>query len=139
MDTWASYSRHKQFLWQPLSTKGARALTIRIGVPTIDGARPIVANLEKFVHSWQPCRGFSKRSSTSWPSQGQQAEVPSVQVGARQRAHGEPARKGQQPSGYSPSSAMADKLVFSKLKAKFSGRLRFFIQLQPLSREIAEC
>jgi long-chain acyl-CoA synthetase len=49
-------------------------------------------------------------------------------------------QKGQEPSGLLALKAMiADKLVYSKLKARFGGRVRFFISGgAPLSREIGE-
>ncbi len=49
-------------------------------------------------------------------------------------------QKGQRPTGLlALKYKIADKLVFSKLRAKFGGRLRFFISgSAPLNREIAE-
>lgn len=49
-------------------------------------------------------------------------------------------QKGQEPSGFlSIKYAIADKLVFTKVRARFGGKLRFFISgAAPLSREIAE-
>src|SRR6185436_12230308 len=46
----------------------------------------------------------------------------------------------QEPSGLlAIKSRIADKLVFSKLKARFGGRVRYFISgSAPLSRDIAE-
>lgn len=49
-------------------------------------------------------------------------------------------QKGQEPSGLlAIQHKLADKLVFSKLKARFGGKVRFFISgSAPLSRDIAE-
>lgn len=49
-------------------------------------------------------------------------------------------QKGQEPSGLlSLKLALADKLVFTKIRAVFGGKIRFFISgAAPLSREIAE-
>jgi long-chain acyl-CoA synthetase len=49
-------------------------------------------------------------------------------------------QQGQQPSGLlAVQHKVADKLVFSKLKARFGGKVRFFISgSAPLSRDIAE-
>ena len=49
-------------------------------------------------------------------------------------------QRGKEPSGLlAMKLALADRLVFSKIKARFGGRVRYFISgSAPLSREIAE-
>jgi long-chain acyl-CoA synthetase len=49
-------------------------------------------------------------------------------------------QKGQEPGGLlAMKNKLATKLVFSKLQARFGGRLRLFVSgSAPLSREIAE-
>lgn len=139
----------KQFLWLPLSHsfgKVLEALTIRIGVPTaIDGRLDrIVSNLADvrptfvaavpriFEKVFNKVVADAKSSSIKF-----RVFKWALEVG---RAVSQLKQKGQQPTGsLALKAAMADKLVFSKLKAKFGGRLRFFISgSAPLSREIAE-
>lgn len=140
----------KQFLWLPLSHsfgKVLEAATIRIGIPTaIDGRLDrIVSNLatvkptfvaavprifEKVFNkivSGARAGGTVKWKVFSW----------SLEVG---KEVSQLKQRGRQPSGgLAMKAAAADKLVFSKLRALFGGRLRFFISgSAPLNRDIAE-
>jgi long-chain acyl-CoA synthetase len=139
----------KQFLWLPLSHsfgKVLEALTIRIGVPTaIDGRLDrIVPNLAEVRPTFVAAvprifeKVFNKVVADAKSSKMKFRVFKwALDVG---RTVSQLKQKGQQPSGsLALKAAMADKLVFSKLKAKFGGRLRFFISgSAPLSREIAE-
>ena len=139
----------KQFLWLPLSHsfgKVLEALTIRIGVPTaIDGRLDrIVPNLADVRPTFVAAvprifeKVFNKVVADAKTSK-LKLRVFKWALGVG-RTVSQLKQKGQQPSGaLALKYAMADKLVFSKLKAKFGGRLRFFISgSAPLSREIAE-
>lgn len=139
----------RQFLWLPLSHsfgKVLEALTIRIGVPTaIDGRLDrIVPNLAEVRPTFVAAvprifeKVFNKVVSDAKGSKLKYRVFKwALDVG---RQVSQLKQKGQQPSGgLALQAAMADKLVFSKLKATFGGRLRFFISgSAPLSREIAE-
>jgi len=139
----------RQFLWLPLSHsfgKVLEALTIRIGVPTaIDGRLDrIVPNLAEVRPTFVAAvpRIFEKVfNKVVADAKGSKLKFRifkwALDIG---RQVSQLKQKGQQPSGgLALQAAMADKLVFSKLKAKFGGRLRFFISgSAPLSREIAE-
>ena len=139
----------RQFLWLPLSHsfgKVLEALTIRIGVPTaIDGRLDrIVPNLAEVRPTFVAAvpRIFEKVfNKVVADAKGSKLKYRifkwALDVG---RQVSQLKQKGQQPSGgLALQAAMADQLVFSKLKAKFGGRLRFFISgSAPLSREIAE-
>ena len=139
----------KQFLWLPLSHsfgKVLEALTIRIGVPTaIDGRLDrIVANLGEVRPTFVAAvpRIFEKVfNKVVADAKGSKLKFRVFKWALDNgRTVSQLKQKGQQPSGLlALKYAMADKLVFSKLKAKFGGRLRFFISgSAPLSREIAE-
>lgn len=139
----------RQFLWLPLSHsfgKVLEALTIRIGVPTaIDGRLDrIVSNLADVRPTFVAAvprifeKVFNKIVADAKSSKLKFRVFRwSLDIG---RQVSKLKQKGQQPSGMlALQAAMADKLVFSKLKTKFGGRLRFFISgSAPLSREIAE-
>ncbi|MBO87059.1 MAG: long-chain fatty acid--CoA ligase [Deltaproteobacteria bacterium] len=139
----------KQFLWLPLSHsfgKVLEALTIRIGVPTaIDGRLDrIVSNLAEVRPTFVAAvpRIFEKVfNKVVSDAKGSKLKFRVFKWALENgRTVSQLKQRGQQPSGLlALKYAMADKLVFSKLKAKFGGRLRFFISgSAPLSREIAE-
>lgn len=140
----------KQFLWLPLSHSFGKVLeasVIRIGVPTaIDGRIPkIVENLGVVRPTFVAAvpRIFEKvyNKVVAGAKEGGRLKWRTFQwalsVG---REVSQRKQRGQQPSGaLALKYAVADKLVFSKLKERFGGRLRFFISgSAPLSREIAE-
>ena len=139
----------KQFLWLPLSHsfgKVLEALTIRIGIPTaIDGRLDrIVPNLAEVRPTFVAAvpRIFEKVfNKVVADAKGSKLKLRVFKWALENgRTVSQLKQKGKQPSGMlALKYAMADKLVFSKLKAKFGGRLRFFISgSAPLSREIAE-
>jgi long-chain acyl-CoA synthetase len=139
----------KQFLWLPLSHsfgKVLEALTIRIGVPTaIDGRLDrIVSNLAAVRPTFVAAvpRIFEKVfNKVVADAKGSKLKFRIFKWALENgRVVSQLKQTGQQPTGtLALKYAMADKLVFSKLKAKFGGRLRFFISgSAPLSREIAE-
>ena len=139
-----------QYLWLPLAHsfgKVLEAMQLLIGFPTtVDGRIPkLVENLavvkptlmaaaprifekvyNKVVTGAQE-KGGLKLKIFTW------ALKIGRQVSALQQ-------QGQQPGGWLEfKHNMADKLVFSKLKTLFGGRVRFFISGgAPLSRDIAE-
>lgn len=140
----------KQYLFLPLSHSFGKVLEsamIRIGFPTaVDGdIDTLIDNLavqqptfmgavprifEKVynrVISQQREAGGMKLKIFTW-ALGVGKEVSALR------------QKGQEPSGWlAIKFSIADKLVFSKLKARFGGKIRFFISGgAPLSREIGE-
>lgn len=140
----------KQFLWLPLSHsfgKVLEAAMIRIGVPTaIDGRIDrIVENLGKVRPTFVAAvpRIFEKvyNKVVSGAKEGGALKWKifqwSVGVG---REVSQLRQAGRQPSGLlAIKFGVADKLVFSKLRERFGGRLRFFISgSAALNRELAE-
>jgi long-chain acyl-CoA synthetase len=140
----------KQFLWLPLSHSFGKVLEvslIMIGIPTaIDGRIPkLIGNLTAVKPTFMAAapRIFEKVYNTV---------VTSAKAGGRLRygifrwAVGvgrqvsQLRQQGVVPSGFlALKNSIADRLVFSKLKDRFGGSIRFFISgSAPLSREIAE-
>ena len=140
----------KQFLWLPLSHvfgKVLEAAQLRIGFTTaVDGrVDKIVDNLGQLsptfvaavprifekvrnkVLQGAESGGGLKRSIFHW----------AVAVGREAAAR----RERGEPNGFflSLKLALADRLVYSKLRARFGGRLKFFVSgSAPLAREVAE-
>ena len=140
----------KQFLWLPLAHsfgKVLEAAVVRIGVPTaIDGRiERIVPNLSIVKPTFVAAvpRIFEKVYNKVVTGAREGGELKfrifkwSLAVG---REVSQLKQKGGQPGGLlAMRYAMADKLVFSKLRALFGGRMRFFISgSAPLNRELAE-
>jgi len=140
----------KQYLWLPLSHSFGKLLLvslIRIGIPTaIDGRIPkLVDNLSVVKPTFMAAapRIFEKVYNTvvTGAKAGGRLEHGifrwSVGVGRRvSRLR----QQGKQPSGFlALEYSIAERLVFSKLKNRFGGNIRFFISgSAPLSREMAE-
>jgi long-chain acyl-CoA synthetase len=140
----------RQYLWLPLSHSFGKLLVvslIMIGIPTaIDGRIPkLIDNLAVVKPTFMAAapRIFEKVYNTV---------VTGAKGGGRFK-HGifrwavgvgrrvsQLRQQGKEPSGFTAlENSIADRLVFSKLKARFGGRLRFFISgSAPLSREMAE-
>ncbi len=140
----------KQYLWLPLAHsfgKVLEAVTIRIGVPTaIDGViEELVDNLAVIQPTWMGAvprifeKVYNRILATQMEKGGLSLRVfnHAVAVGRQvSRAR----QQGQEPGGLlSLKYSLADRLVFSKIRARFGGRIRFFISgSAPLSKEIAE-
>jgi len=140
----------KQFLFLPLAHSFAKVLEVGFiyaGVPTaVDGnldelidnvaaARPTVMPAvprifekvyNKVVEGTRTAGGLKYKIFEWALSVGRQVSVL--------------IQRGEQPTGFlALKNRIADKLVFSKLKARFGGRIRYFVSGgAPLSREIAE-
>lgn len=140
----------KQFLWLPLSHsfgKVLEAAIIRIGVPTaVDGRLDrIVPNLATVKPTFVAAvprifeKVFNKVVTGAKEGGPVKWRVFQWALGVG-KAVSQLRQRGQQPSGtLSLQYSLADKLVFSKLRTLFGGRLRFFISgSAPLNREIAE-
>jgi long-chain acyl-CoA synthetase len=140
----------KQFLFLPLAHSFAKVLEIafiRIGVPTaVDGdIDSLVDNLAVVKPTFMGAvprifeKVYNKVVSNARESGGLKLKIFSwaMSVGKEVSIL---RQKGLEPSGWlALKASIADKLVFSKLKERFGGRIRFFISGgAPLSREIGE-
>jgi long-chain acyl-CoA synthetase len=143
-------SEDKQFLWLPMSHSFGKVLetaVIRTGIPTaIDGRIPkIVENLAVLKPTFMAAapRIFEKVYNKVVMGAKEGGAVKygifrwALAVGrdvSRER------QAGREPSGMlALKSAIADRLVFGKLRALFGGNIRFFISgSAPLSLEMAE-
>jgi long-chain acyl-CoA synthetase len=140
----------KQFLFLPLAHSFAKVLEIafiRIGVPTaVDGdIDSLVDNLGVVKPTFMGAvprifeKVYNKVLSGARESGGVKLKIFTWAMGVGKQVSALRQKK-QEPSGWlSLKLSLADKLVFSKLKARFGGRIRFFISGgAPLSREIGE-
>ncbi len=140
----------KQYLWLPLAHsfgKVLEAAIIRIGVPTaIDGRIDrIVPNLAQVQPTFMGAvprifeKVYNKVLGGAQDAGGLKWRIFSwsLAVGKDVSAL---RQQGKEPSGLlALKHRIADRLVFSKLKATFGGRVRFFISGgAPLNKEIAE-
>ena len=140
----------KQFLWLPLSHSFGKVLmcaVIQCNVPTaIDGEIPkIIDNLAVIRPTFMGAaprifeKVYNKVVNGAKDAGGAKWMIFqwAVRVG---RAASAELQSGRTPGGFlGLQYKIADKLVFSKLRARFGGRIRFFISgSAPLNREIAE-
>ncbi|MFG1944349.1 AMP-dependent synthetase/ligase [Nonomuraea sp. NPDC048826] len=138
------------FLWLPLSHSFGKLLEvvmIDIGVPTaIDGRLDRIAdNLGALQPSFMAAapRIFEKIHNTVAATQQREGGV-KLKIFNWARKTGVQVVRARQRGASIPVTtkiefALADKLVFSKLRARFGGRIRYFISgAAPLSRDIAE-
>ncbi|MEO3867708.1 long-chain fatty acid--CoA ligase [Nonomuraea sp. B12E4] len=138
------------FLWLPLSHSFGKLLEvvmIDIGVCTaIDGRLDKIAdNLGVVRPTFMAAapRIFEKIHNTVAATQQREGGI-KLRIFTWARATGIRVSKARQRGAAVPVTtrlehALADRLVFSKLRARFGGRIRFFISgAAPLSRDIAE-
>jgi long-chain acyl-CoA synthetase len=137
-----------QYLWLPLSHvfgKALIAIQLRIGFATaVDGQIDrIVDNLAAVNPTFMAGapRIFEKVRARVMltSSQGAKAKIADWAFGVGRKTM--PIRlRGDKPSGaLGVQQAIADKLVFSKIKARMGGRIRFFVSgSAALSREVQE-
>ena len=138
------------FLWLPLSHSFGKLLEvvmIDIGVPTaIDGRLDRIADnlgaLRPTMMAAAP-RIFEKIHNTVAATQQREGGA-KLKIFNWARKTGIRVARARQAGASIPLTtkieyAIADKLVFSKLRARFGGRIRYFISgAAPLSREVAE-
>jgi long-chain acyl-CoA synthetase len=139
-----------QFLWLPLSHSFGKVLEssqVRIGFTTaVDGrVDKLVENLGEVKPTFVAAvpRVFEKVHSKvvigAQESGGLKLKIFHWAFGVGHQVS-KLRQEGREPSGLlAMQNAIADRLVFSKLRARFGGRLRFFISgSAALSREVAE-
>lgn len=139
-----------QYLWLPLSHSFGKVLQvgqIRIGFPTaVDGRiDKLVDNLAVVRPTFMAAapRIFEKVHNKvvqgAKDAGGLKYAIFKWAVGVGRRVS-KLRQQGREPTGLlALQFRIADKLVFSKLKARFGGRVRFFISgSAPLSKDIAE-
>ncbi|MGW0804615.1 AMP-dependent synthetase/ligase [Nonomuraea sp. NPDC002799] len=138
------------FLWLPLSHSFGKLLEvvmIDIGVPTaIDGRLDKIADnlgeLRPTVMAAAP-RIFEKIHNTVAATQQREGGI-KLRIFTWARQTGLRVSRARQLGKAVPLTtraeyALADRLVFSKLRARFGGRIRYFISgAAPLNRDIAE-
>ena len=139
-----------QYLWLPLAHsfgKMLEVLVIDIGIPTaVDGRIPkIVENLGEIRPTFMAAaprifeKVYNKVISGAKDAGGLKWKIFRWATGLGRQVS-KLRQEGKQPSGMLAFKfGIADKLVFSKLRNKFGGRVRFFISgSAPLNRDIAE-
>ena len=140
----------RQYLFLPLAHSFAKVLEVailRIGIPTaVDGRiDTLVDNLGVIQPTFMGAvprifeKVYNKVVSGAQEAGGLKLRIFnwSVRVGSRVS---QLRQQGKEPTGtLALRNAIADRLVFSKLRARFGGKVRFFISGgAPLSRDIAE-
>ncbi|MFN7145647.1 MAG: AMP-dependent synthetase/ligase [Myxococcota bacterium] len=140
----------KQYLFLPLAHSFAKVLEIafiRIGTPTVvDGdIDTLVDNLAVTKPTYMGAvprifeKVYNKVVSNAREKGGLTLKIFTWAIGVG-REVSQLRQQKKEPTGLlALKYSIADKLVFSKLKARFGGRIKFFISGgAPLSREIAE-
>ncbi len=140
----------KQYLWLPLSHSFGKMLEvvdIAVGMPTaVDGdLTKIIDNLASVRPTFMAAaprifeKVYNKVIQGAKDGGGLKFAIFKWAVSVGKAASKE-MQAGREPSGLlGIKYAIADKLVFSKLREKFGGRIRFFISgSAPLNRDIAE-
>jgi long-chain acyl-CoA synthetase len=139
-----------QYLWLPLAHSFGKVLEVAqvaIGFPTtVDGRIPkLVDNLGVIKPTFMAAaprifeKVYNKVVTGATEAGGLKLKIFRWAMGVGREVSALQQR-GQQPSGgLALQLKVADKLVFSKLRNRFGGRIRFFISgSAPLSREMAE-
>jgi len=140
----------RQYLFLPLAHSFAKVLEVailRIGIPTtVDGrVDTLIDNLGVIQPTFMGAvprifeKVYNKVISGAHEAGGLKLRIFNwaIDVGSRVSAL---RQQGREPAGpLALKNAIADRLVFSKLRARFGGQIRFFISGgAPLSQEIAE-
>ncbi len=139
-----------QYLWLPLSHvfgKVLLTLPLQIGFATVVDGRvdKIVENLAVVRPTFMGAaprifeKAYARVVATAHEEGGAKAKIFDWAVGVGRQAS-RARQAGRKPSGLLAAQlAVADKLVFTKIRARFGGRLRFFISgSAALNRDIAE-
>ena len=143
-------SDDRQYLWLPLSHSFGKVLetfAVHIGIPTaVDGEIPkIIENLAVIRPTFMAAaprifeKVYNKVITGAKEAGGLKLKIFRFAV-AVGREVSKLRQAGKEPTGLLAFKfKIADKLVFSKLRARFGGRVRFFISgSAPLNRDIAE-
>ncbi|MCB9544511.1 MAG: long-chain fatty acid--CoA ligase [Myxococcales bacterium] len=143
-------SDDRQYLWLPLSHSFGKVLetfAVHIGIPTaVDGEIPkIIENLAVIRPTFMAAaprifeKVYNKVITGAKEAGGLKFKIFRFAV-AVGREVSKLRQAGKEPTGLLAFKfKIADKLVFSKLRARFGGRVRFFISgSAPLNRDIAE-
>lgn len=139
-----------QYLWLPLSHSFGKVLEVAqlaVGFPTtVDGRIPkLVDNLGVIKPTFMAAaprifeKVYNKVVTGAAEAGGMKYKIFTWAVGIGREVSAL-RQKGEEPKGaLAMKLKIADKLVFSKLRDRFGGRIRFFISgSAPLSREMAE-
>jgi len=139
-----------QFLWLPLSHSFGKVLEVaclQVGFTTaVDGRIPkIVDNLGVIRPTFMAAaprifeKVYNRVVTMAEESGGLRLKIFRWALGIGRQVS-KLRQNGKEPSGFlALQNSIADKLVFSKLRDRFGGRVRFFISgSAPLSREMAE-
>ncbi|MCA9544233.1 MAG: long-chain fatty acid--CoA ligase [Myxococcales bacterium] len=140
----------KQYLWLPLSHSFGKVLetiAVHLGVPTaVDGRIPkIIENLAVVQPTFMAAaprifeKVYNKVIAGAKEAGGLKFKIFKWSMGIGKEVS-KIKQAGKEPTGLlAMKYGLATKLVFSKLQARFGGRIRFFISgSAPLNRDIAE-